>query len=213
MARNEILKRLRQAARPALVSPPPWRSRRHFDDLAARFGQALTAAKGELWRAADTDAAIGCLESLLQQLQAQRIVANDEPFLREMALPGRWPDLEWRSAGQSAGDWRAFCAQADVGISSATAALAETGSIVVSSGPGCSRLTALLPPVHVAIVPVACLTADIFTWTAVGQGSLPAVTTLISGPSKTADIEQTLAIGVHGPKRFIVILVGVGSKR
>ena len=78
--------------------------------------------------------------------------------------------------------------------------------MVVSSGRGRSRLTSLLPPVHLALVPTSSLTTDIFTWTAARQGQLPASLTLISGPSKTADIEQTMAVGVHGPKRFIVVL-------
>ena len=54
------------------------------------------------------------------------------------------------------------------------------------------------------------LTTDLFTWVSEWQrgepGSMPANVTLISGPSKTADIEQTLAVGVHGPKRLIVLL-------
>jgi L-lactate dehydrogenase complex protein LldG len=108
--------------------------------------------------------------------------------------------------GQTPGDLKAVCAAADVGISGADAALAETGSVVISSGPGRSRLATLLPPVHVALVSTTLLTSDLFTWTAARQGDLPANVVLVSGPSKTADIEQVLAIGVHGPKRFIVVL-------
>jgi L-lactate dehydrogenase complex protein LldG len=95
-----------------------------------------------------------------------------------------------------------------VGLTSAEAAFAETGSIVVSSGPTRSRMVSLLPPIHIALVPTSKLTADIFTWAATRQGDLPANTVFISGPSKTADIEMTLVKGVHGPKRFIVILYG-----
>ncbi len=111
-------------------------------------------------------------------------------------------------AGQKDGDLRAFCAGADAGLTGADAALAETGTLVVSSGPGRSRLVSLLPAVHIALVPTACLTADLFTWTASRGGGMPASITLISGPSKTADIEQVMAIGVHGPKRLVVILFG-----
>ena len=152
------------------------------------------------------EAALDRLGELLGSLGARQVVVNDEPPFCDLDLAARWPQIEWHTVGRTAGDLRAFCAAADVGLSSADAALAETGSLVVSSGPGRSRLATLLPPVHIALVPVSRLTADLFTWTAARQGSQPANQTIISGPSKTADIEQTMAIGVHGPKRFVVIL-------
>ncbi len=93
-----------------------------------------------------------------------------------------------------------------MGLSGAEGALAETGTVIVASGPGKSRLATLLPPVHLALVSASQLYADIFAWTAARRGELPANLTLISGPSKTADIEQTLAVGVHGPKQMIAVL-------
>jgi L-lactate dehydrogenase complex protein LldG len=143
---------------------------------------------------------------LLQTLDAKQIVVNDDPPLRNLDLAVRWPEITWYVVGRTAGDLRAFCESADVGLSGADAALAETGSVIVSSGPGRGRLATLLPPVHVALVPTSRLTPDLFTWTAARGDDTPASLTVISGPSKTADIEQVLAIGVHGPKRFIVIL-------
>ena len=134
------------------------------------------------------------------------MAVNAEPPLDGIDLAARWPNVEWHVTGQSSGDLRAFCAAADAGITGVDAALAETGTIVVSSGPGKSRLVSLLPPVHIALVPTSSLTVDLFTWTAARGGAMPASVTLISGPSKTADIEQVMAIGVHGPKRLIVIL-------
>lgn len=204
-AREEILNRLRGKVR-AEAAPPAWRSRRRFDDLADRFEAALTAAHGQVLRAGSLAEALAQVDTVLAELGAQKVVANAEPPLADLDLPGRWPDIQWHRVGKSQGRLRDFCASADVGLSSADAALAETGTIVVSSGPGRSRLATLLPPVHLALVPAARLTTDIFTWTAARQGHLPANVVLISGPSKTADIEQTMAIGVHGPKRFIVVL-------
>ena len=205
-ARDEILARLRQKER-EVTPPPSWQSQRAFSDLAARFEEALTAAKGEVVRAAGLDGALTALEDILRETEAQQAVADATPPVSEIDLPGRFPDVAWHRVGEQDGDtWRAHCAAADIGLSGADAALAETGTIVASSGPGRSRLATLLPPVHIALVPATRLTADIFTWTAARQGQIPANVTLISGPSKTADIEQTLAVGVHGPKRFIVIL-------
>ncbi len=204
-ARDEILSTLRAKERDT-AHPPAWRSRRQFDDLADEFEQALNTAQGQVIRAQSLAQATAALDELLRELDAKTVVANAEPPLSELKLPTRYPNLNWHIVGQSEGDLRAFCATADVGLSSAEAALAETGSIVISSGSGRSRLSTLLPPVHIALVPTSCLTADLFTWTAARKEPPPSSVTLISGPSKTADIELTIAVGVHGPKRFIVVL-------
>ncbi|MBN1679230.1 MAG: lactate utilization protein [Anaerolineae bacterium] len=207
-ARDDILKRSKQRARAAGDHPPAWRSRRQFDDLSRRFVDSLAAVHGEACVVPSLEAAFARLGDLLAEIGAGRVVVNDEPPFSGVDMAARWPDIEWHVAGRSAGDLRAFCAAADVGLSSADAALAETGTLVVTSGPGRSRLVTLLVSVHIALVPVSRLTADLFTWTAGRSTPPPAMITLISGPSKTADIEQVMAIGVHGPKRFIVILYG-----
>lgn len=203
--RDKILARLRANERPE-PHPPAWTSRRNFPDLAERFTTSLTAVAGEVIRAGNLSEALTQVETILNDLQAKRVVANHVPPLSEIDLPHRWPGFDWHIVGQIPGDLKAICAAADVGLSGADAALAETGSVVISSGPRRSRLATLLPPVHVALVSTAQLTSDLFTWTAARRGELPANVVLVSGPSKTADIEQVLAIGVHGPKRFIVVL-------
>ncbi len=207
-AREDILKRLRSKARQETL-PPVWRSQREFPDLADRFTKALTAAQGEVRRAQSFESAWAEVEKILHEVGAQAVVANDEPPLNTVEPTQRWPDWEWHIVGQTAGDLRQFCARADVGLSGVEAALAETGGIVIRSGAGQSRLAALLPPVHVALTPVSCLTADVFTWTAARAGKMPANVTIISGPSKTADIEFTLTLGVHGPGHLIVVLYDV----
>jgi L-lactate dehydrogenase complex protein LldG len=204
-ARDEILDRLSKQTRAADL-PAPWQTRRHFDDLAGRFIQTLNASKGEGHRAGNLEEALVVAGNLLRENNTQKIIADGHPLLHDADLPGRWPTIEWFIAGQSEGDLRAFAAGADVGISVATAALAETGTIVIGAGPEASRLTGLLPPVHIVLAPASHLSTDIFTWTALRPEALPSSVTLISGPSKTADIEQTMAVGVHGPGRFIVIL-------
>ena len=204
-SRDKILAQLRANERPE-AHPPAWTSRRNFPDLAERFTTSLRAVAGEVSRAGSLSEALEQMETILHELNAERVVANHVPPLSDIDLPGRWPAFNWHIVGQTPGDLKAVCAAADVGISGADAALAETGSVVISSGPGRSRLATLLPPVHVALVSTTLLTSDLFTWTAARQGDLPANVVLVSGPSKTADIEQVLAIGVHGPKRFIVVL-------
>ena len=204
-SRDEILNRLRDQAREANL-PQPWHSRRHFDDPVGRFAETLNANKGEAHRAGSLEEALSLVGDTLHEIGARKVIADGHPVLESANLPGRWSEIEWFIAGHSDGDLREFAATADVGLSVATAALAETGTVVVAAGPDASRLTGLLPPVHIVLAPVTHLSTDLFTWTALRPDVLPSSVTLISGPSKTADIEQTMAIGVHGPGRFIAIL-------
>jgi L-lactate dehydrogenase complex protein LldG len=87
--------------------------------------------------------------------------------------------------------------------------IAETGGLILWPSPDEPRLLSLVPPVHLALLD----TAEIFDtfWHAMREqgwaGAMPANALLVSGPSKTADIEQTLAYGVHGPKRLVVVAI------
>jgi len=109
----------------------------------------------------------------------------------------------------SAEEHRAACAAAAFGITSAEYALADTGSLVLFSGAEESRLVSLLPPAHIAVVPLNRLLTDLNELLAMVP--LPAerssAMVIITGPSRTADIEQILVRGVHGPGRITVILV------
>ncbi len=206
-AREEILVRLSEKAS-KVEMPGAWQSQRNFPDLAKRFTASLTAVRGEVRRAENLDAALEEVGTILEEVSAETVVANNETPLSDVALAERWPECAWHIAGQSSGDLREFCAGADVGLSGVEAALAETGSLVVHSGVGKSRLATLLPPVHIALVPVSCLVPDIFIWTASlnREAPMPSNLNLISGPSKSADIEFTLTLGVHGPKRLVAVL-------
>lgn len=209
-ARASILARLRARQRQS-QAPGVWPGRDPYADPAAQFATALTASNGEVLRAPSLDGALDALGELLATLDGNKAVANSQPApLDGIPWQVRFPAWEWHIVGRSEGDLRAFCAGAAVGVSSAVAALAETGSLVLLSGAGRSRMATLLPPLHVALVPESRLTTDIFSWRAArdktAASGLPANITLVSGPSKTADIEQTLAVGMHGPRRLVVIL-------
>jgi L-lactate dehydrogenase complex protein LldG len=204
-SRDEILNRLRQQTRQAQL-PKPWPSRRHFDDPAGRFVETLKANKGEARRAGSLEEALSLVGDLLHEAGAKKVVSDGHPLLVEAKLAQRWPEIDWFVVTESPGDLRQFAAAADVGLSVATAALAETGTLIMAMDARASRLTGLLPPTHIVLVPTSHLTTDIFTWTAMRPEALPSSVTLISGPSKTADIEQTMAVGVHGPGRFVVVL-------
>lgn len=98
-------------------------------------------------------------------------------------------------------------AQAQAGLTGAQAALADTGTLVVPGGSGRSQLASLLPPVHLAVIPAEDIYPSMSAWlSSSGEQSVRQFSRLdlISGPSRTADIEMTLTIGVHGPARVIV---------
>ena len=204
-ARENILARL-QASQTDLPHPAPWQLGRAFDDLVAQFVEALTAVHGEVFVAGSLAAASEKLHELLSEIGTERIVINDEAPLSKLELPQLWPDFDWYVAGQNEGSLRDFCAAAEVGISGAEIALAETGSVLIHSGPGKSRLATLLPPVHIALLSSRKIVPDLFAYSGSRASDIPSNLTFVSGPSKTADIEQTMAIGVHGPKRFVVIV-------
>jgi len=107
--------------------------------------------------------------------------------------------------------------EADIGISGANVVAAETGSLVVIENEGNARLSTGFPPVHIAIVGVekvvqtfseAMKVAEV-TWR-YATGRTPSYVNIISGPSKTADIEKTVTYGVHGPKEFHVVFLDNG---
>ena len=105
-----------------------------------------------------------------------------------------------------AGDEAMF--SADVGITGVHAAIAETGSIICASGDELWRGLSLIPPAHIAIIHQRQIVPDLIDLlTVLPSGQLPANLTLISGPSKTADIEGILITGVHGPGVVHVVVV------
>ncbi len=97
----------------------------------------------------------------------------------------------------------------DVGVSTAQAAIAETGTLVLDSACERHRLVSLVPPVHIAIINASAIVDTLGEALAMLQKKeiSPAIT-FITGPSRTADIELTLAIGVHGPRELYVIVDG-----
>ncbi len=97
---------------------------------------------------------------------------------------------------------------ADMGITGAAGAIAETASVALVSGGPRRRLASLAVPVAVAVVRADQIAADLLDWAGAQPDKPPACQTLVSGPSKTADIELVLVIGVHGPREQHVIVVG-----
>ncbi len=143
-------------------------------------------------------------------------------YLDAQGLPKRaviWPTLEsfdWAGAGiavESRPPRRDESQGADlVGITGCFCAFAETGTIVLASGPQTHASTHLLPETHVALVPASRIVAgmeDVFALLRGERGGAEMMSralNMVSGPSRTADIEMTLVLGAHGPYRVHVVL-------
>ncbi|CAN5649389.1 hypothetical protein BH18ACT15_BH18ACT15_15610 [soil metagenome] len=178
-----------------------------IDDAPARFAAELAAIDG-----IPHISTVGEAEAELASILA---AAEEGPVLvaPEDGLPAGVEDtvtaasrelITWPGAGRD--DW----ARAAVGMTSARWAIAETGSVVLFSGPTGARTTSLLPPVFVCMLPAERLvasTAEAFRLIA-EAGTDSSSVIVVTGPSKSADIGNELAQGVHGPGEVHVILYG-----
>lgn len=135
-------------------------------------------------------------------------------YLAEHRLPPTavvWPDvarLDWNAHGINV---RPGPARADdaVGITGVYCAIAETGTLALLSGADTPATVSLLPETHIAIVPTACIVAhmeDCFARVRTEASGMPRAINFVSGPSRTADIEQTVTVGAHGPYRVLIVL-------
>jgi L-lactate dehydrogenase complex protein LldG len=100
-----------------------------------------------------------------------------------------------------------------IGLSHALAGVAETGTLILTSGSDNPTTINFLPDTHVVVLKAADIVGDYeAAWTAIrtiyGKGALPRTVNMVTGPSRSADIEQTLLLGVHGPRRLHIVVVG-----
>jgi L-lactate dehydrogenase complex protein LldG len=123
-----------------------------------------------------------------------------------------WPefaDLDWAGAGLAI-DVRPTVGDDRLGITGAFCAIAETGTLVVLSGADTPTATALLPDTHVAVVRAGRIVngmEEAFALIRRERGRLPRAVNMISGPSRTGDIEQTIVLGAHGPFRVHILVL------
>ncbi|CUW37418.1 Lactate utilization protein C [Magnetospirillum sp. XM-1] len=213
--RERILGRLKAAPKAAAPPRPDW-TPPSYDAQArkAKFKAMLEASHAEIHEvtAADwpqrlksilADKGVGCM-----------VYAPATPAGRLLAQAWGKDAPELVAYDRSVEDFKdVLVSKADAGFTSTKGGIAHTGSLVLWPTPDEPRLMSLLPPIHVALVEEASLT-DSLAETIRVQGwanGMPTNAVLVSGPSKTADIEQTLAYGVHGPKELIVLLIGSES--
>jgi L-lactate dehydrogenase complex protein LldG len=174
-----------------------------LEDRLASFRAALEDAGGAFWVASSVEDARARVAALVAGKTA---VCSNSAYLRDCgitALPGV------RTGLLDEPELRAACAAADAGITSAAYGLADTGSLVMFSSVEEARMISLLPPLHVAVLAKDLILTgldELFSKHPL-PGEAASSMVLITGPSRTADIEQLLIRGVHGPGELHVIVV------
>ncbi|MGB9092740.1 MAG: lactate utilization protein C [Gallionella sp.] len=209
-ARERILGRIRAAQTRAQPGMPTGAI---ADHLAQHPRGPQPPAPGDLV-ARFRERALKLSSDVLETNERTAIPALLARYLNERKLPGRgvcWPalgDLPWSVAGL---DMQPRPARDDdpVGVTGAFCAIAETGTLMLLSGAGTPATTSLLPETHVAIVDPRRIVAtmeDAWDLLRKERRQPPRAVNFISGPSRTADIEQTVTLGAHGPYRVLLIL-------
>jgi L-lactate dehydrogenase complex protein LldG len=186
------------------------------DTLVEQFGRALTSLTGHLHHAATASAAADVIAGIAASHGATSYLSWDDehlgcPGLLSLLESLGLPRVTYDVPGDPVERRRRTheLAEAGLGLTGAHAALADSGAIILVSGPGRGRLASLLPPVHVAIGSERRMWPSLPALVRAEPGLLDAGSNVVvvAGPSRTADIEMTLTHGVHGPKHVHVILM------
>ncbi len=209
-SKEAILNRLRGAATPIAHAPQAWQPWRGVDDNARRerFVAGICASHAEILTVKEA--------SLARELTAWL----DEEGVTSLACGqgGRWQvEIAAACAGRSVltpsgefASWKDDLFDAcQAGITHCAGAIADTGTLVLLPDGGEPRTLSLVPPCHIALLAASTIADNLAGLVEAGrwQQAMPTNLLLVSGPSKTADIQQTLAYGAHGPSRLLVVLV------
>lgn len=188
--RDRILSRIHRALehRPKTELPEPLvLPGLSSEEAFELFRERLIGTGGEVVQLADLEAAKAWLEGFAKGFGGVAVSRMVPPALHP-GLPDQPPE------------------EAPMGISWALGAVAETGTVLLSSREG--RRTQLLPPSHLVFVPQEKIYGTLLEALQVLKADLPAAVGLHSGPSKSADIGQIMVKGVHGPGRLVAAVLG-----
>jgi L-lactate dehydrogenase complex protein LldG len=220
--RSVLISRIRQGLgvtgeEPARRRAVEERLAQHARNLVPRRGQLERSARISLFRSM----AEGVHATVDQAASAAEIPALVAAYLRRQNLPSRirhgddplLASLPWREVAPTLERLSGPAEPADeVSVSRAVAGVAESGTLVLLSGPDNPTTLNFLPETHIAVVQAEDVVAsyeDVFDRIrqAFGPGEMPRTMNMITGPSRTGDIEQKLELGAHGPKRLHIIIL------
>jgi L-lactate dehydrogenase complex protein LldG len=174
--------------------------------MVGKFRQAAEAAGAEVVECRSPDAALAAIARLLKEegvgQNGQTAVWPEGPLrsrfhpeLLAQLLPGLVLEVTRDSA-----------AEARAGITEFDCGAASTGTLLQDASAAAQRLASTLPPVHIALLRAGSLAADVHAAMRRFDPARVPFLALVTGPSRTADIERVLTIGVHGPRRLIIVI-------
>jgi L-lactate dehydrogenase complex protein LldG len=185
---------------------------RPIEDPPARFIEELEALGGHGKRVESLEEARQYVLDLAREREAKLLLRWDVDDLEDLGVDAPLGETGvevavWRDLA----DFREIAGKADIGLSTAEWAIAETGTLVLEGGPGKGRTVTLLPPTYVALMPVERILRTvpeaIEKYAGGEAGGLPANVCFHTGPSRSGDIEMSLFVGMHGPGDVHVVLV------
>lgn len=229
MSREQILAGIRRGleqSRPFLTTeaakashqPPPF-VHPPAADLAQQFAAELEKLAGKVHRCADDEEALETIATILEVAAARSILSWD---FDQIKLPGLAAMLQERAIvredavvrDERRKDQFQTLEPVPVCISGADYAIAESGTLLIRHGPGKPRIASLLAPTHIAVLrreQILRGLGEVLSMLRQQYGTTifdpTSNLTLITGPSRTADIEMTLTLGIHGPRELHVVLI------
>lgn len=172
------------------------------NDLVGSFVRNADAARVVVHRVDGTEVPAEYVDELVAAHSLTRAVVSREPEAQQVGALLLARGVEVLDVGKDAS------ASAGLGVTGAIAGLATTGTVVQHSGRAGGRTASLLPPVHLCVLPasrIVASTAEVLRH--LGAQQLPSNVALITGPSRSGDIEQIIALGVHGPLEVRVVVL------
>ena len=195
----------------------------HAEEYMAQLEKTAAEAGWRVARCVTAAQAANHIRNIVREVEAKSVLRSGHSALDALNLEAALHDAGASLEAMVLTDgtdremqrdaWRRKAISADVGITGVDYAIAETGTAVLLGRKGVSRVVSLLPPVHIAVVEkgqVLPSLDELFTLRRKEflNDNLGSYMTLISGPSRSADIENTLVTGVHGPGEVHMVLVG-----
>jgi len=170
-------------------------------DLSVVFAESFLKTKGEFFFCEDEKEFLKSISLFAHKRELKNIFVWEEQLVKQL-LKAKVPIVTGQAGFEDA----------EVGITSCECLIARTGSLIVSSATNSGRRLGIYPPIHIVVAYTSQVVVDIkdglaFVKEKYKEKGIPSMVGLVTGPSRTSDIEKTLVMGAHGPKELILFLI------